>query len=356
MAEDWDVSAIVASRHSITVRETHRRVRLLRVASVGRLGPVPVCPSLPLYLCVGRYDCVVLHEPNPLAAAALMLHTPARRLIIWHHADVIRPDWQVAAYRRIQHLLYARADCVVVSSPYLARHSSVLARARRVEVIPFGIDVSAHEACGPERVQLVRQLQAMHSGPRVLFVGRLVHYKGLPVLLRAMSHCDGSLILVGEGPLRAQLRDQARALGIEHRVSFVSGLSDEDLRAYYDASDIFVLPSVAHAETFGIVQVEAMASGLPVVSTNLPTGVPWVNQDGRTGFVVPPGDFQALADAIRRLAADPNLRARMGAAGRERARERFSRQRMIRDFAALVENVVGGRMEAVAGAAATDFG
>jgi rhamnosyl/mannosyltransferase len=84
-----------------------------------------------------------------------------------------------------------------------------------------------------------------------------------------------------------------------------------------------------------------MASGLPVISTNLPTGVPWVNQHERTGLVVPPGDRAALAAAIARLASDPDLRVRMGQAARARAVERFSRARMIADFTAVVHDIVG---------------
>jgi rhamnosyl/mannosyltransferase len=130
-------------------------------------------------------------------------------------------------------------------------------------------------------------------------------------------------------------------LNLRSRVTFVTGVTRDDLIAYYHAADVFVLPSTEITEAFGVVQVEAMAAGVPVVSTNLPTGVPWVNQDGLTGLVTPPGEAGALAEAIRRLLADPALRRRMGEAGRARAWEQFSRNRMVRQFKALIEEVVG---------------
>jgi glycosyltransferase involved in cell wall biosynthesis len=127
---------------------------------------------------------------------------------------------------------------------------------------------------------------------------------------------------------------------MEDRVVFAGRVTDEDLPAYYQSSDVFVLPSVARTETFGVVQVEAMAAGLPVVSTNLPTGVPWVNQDGVTGLVVPPGDAGRLADAIGRLLLDADLRERLGRNAAARASKLFSRERMIAAFKDVVECAV----------------
>jgi glycosyltransferase involved in cell wall biosynthesis len=122
-------------------------------------------------------------------------------------------------------------------------------------------------------------------------------------------------------------------LGVQ--AHFTGDLSDAELRAQFASCAVFVLPSITRAEAFGYVQLEAMASGKPVISTDLPSGVPWVNQDGRTGLVVPPGDPAALRAALVRLMADATLRRDLGAQGRVRVEREFSLPRLrerLRDF------------------------
>ena len=337
-SERWDVTAVVAHDQPRTVREAGG-VRVVRAASFGRAASVPLCPTLPWHLWRKRYDCVVLHEPNPATGLALSLYTPARRLIIWHHSDIVRPRWAPFVYGFVQRRLYRRAACVVTSSPTLALHSPVMSHARRTEMIPYGIDLGRYADAGPAEWKRADAIRARHRAPLVLFVGRLVYYKGLDVLLDAMARCPGTLVIAGDGPLAGALHDRAARLGIAERVVFTQTLTDDDLVSHYLAADVFAMPSTQRTEAFGIAQVEAMACGLPVVSTDLPTGVPWVNQHGITGFVVPPGDVKALATAINRLLEDWTLRRKMGEAGRQRAREHFSREQMIERFVALVERV-----------------
>ena len=329
-ASAWDVSVVAANDRAETVVERRGGVTVLRSAAYGRAASVPVCPSLPMHLWKSRADCVILHEPNPIAGAALWVRTPARRLVIWHHSDLLRPRWALPTYARfVQRALYRRADCVVVSSPVLAERSLLLKHAKRVAVIPFGVDVDRF-AARPQPDPRMAQTVA----------SELVYSTRLHVLLEAMRAWPGSLVVVGEGPLERDLRARADALGVAERIVWAGRVSDAELPAYYAAADMFVLPSVAATETFGVAQVEAMASGVPVVSTNLPTGVPWVNQDGVSGLVVEPGNPAALATALARLANDAVLRARLGAGAQLRAREHFARDRMVRAFQALVETVV----------------
>jgi glycosyltransferase involved in cell wall biosynthesis len=212
--------------------------------------------------------------------------------------------------------------------------------ARRVTVIPFGVPLERYDRVDGERRSRIDQVVATVPGPRMLFVGRLVYYKGLDVLLDAMGRCDGSLVIVGEGPLDGALRAIVTEKRLAGRVLFAGRVPDADLPAFYQACDIFVLPSIARTEAFGVVQIEAMAAGRPVVSTNLPTGVPWVNQDGVSGLVVPPGDPVALGNALQRLLDDGALRRRLGEGARQRAQTMFSRERMVATFKSLIDTVV----------------
>jgi rhamnosyl/mannosyltransferase len=177
-----------------------------------------------------------------------------------------------------------------------------------------------------------------------LFVGRLIYYKGADVLVRAMEGVDADLVLVGRGPLESELRESVVARRMTDRVTFLPNVEQDELVAWYHAADVFALPSVARSEAFGLVQLEAHTSGTPVVSTNLTTGVPYVNEDGVTGLVVEPGDVRALADALDRLVNDDELRVRLGSQARERALERFTLDRMIEETLQLYGDVVGRRV------------
>jgi rhamnosyl/mannosyltransferase len=177
----------------------------------------------------------------------------------------------------------------------------------------------------------------------VLFVGRLVPYKGVDVLLRALPGLDADAVIVGSGPLEGDLRRLADRLGVACRTHFLGEVADEELLALYHASDVVVLPSVASNEAFGVVQLEAMACDKPVVSTDLPTGVPWVNRDGETGLVVPPGDADALHAALARLVEDPRLRQKLGRQGGRRLHDEFTVERMVERVVRLY-----GRLEAAA--------
>jgi rhamnosyl/mannosyltransferase len=339
-ADVWDVRVVAANTRPSSVTERCGNVTVTRAGALGTALSVPLCPTLPFQLWAARADCVVLHEPNPLAGVALFAHTPSARLIVWHHSDLLRPNWAPASYGRVQRALYRRAACVIVSSPILASKSALVPHARRVVVIPFGIRLDRFTNLDERQRALADVIRRRHPGPRILFVGRFVYYKGLEVLIDAMASAPGRLILAGEGPLENEIRRRAADLGLLHRVEFVGRVADADLPAYYDSADVVVLPSVARTETFGVVQLEAMAAGRPVISTDLPTGVPWVNQDGISGFVVPPGQPAALASAIAKLGADVDLRRRMGADALNRARSMFSLNQMVDAFKGVVDDVM----------------
>jgi glycosyltransferase involved in cell wall biosynthesis len=340
-AGDWNVQVVAANDSNATVRERCGEVDVVRAAAFGQAASVPLCPTLPRELWRHRADCVVLHEPNPIAGTALFLRTPAPRFVVWHHSDLVRPWWAPATYGVVQRALYRRADCVIVSSPALAVESALVRQhARRVAVIPFGVPLERYEHVDAARRSRVDGMVAVMPGPRMLFVGRLVYYKGLEVLLDAMGRCEGSLVIVGEGPLEGALRSLVTDKRLGGRVLFAGRVDGADLPAFYQACDLFVLPSIARTEAFGVVQIEAMAAGRPVVSTNLPTGVPWVNQHEISGLVVTPGDPVALGDALRRLLGDGALRRRLGEGARRRAQTMFSRGRMVATFKSLIDTVV----------------
>lgn len=331
---------MVANSRRSTVEERHGSVEVLRIAALTRIGAVAVCPRMPFELAREDADLIVLHEPNPMALVAYFLARPSGRLIVWYHSDVIRPSWRYRLfYRPFLRFALSRAVRVVVSSPALGRSAPELRDFQaKCTVIPFGIDprLDASDAILTRALELRREA----NRPIVLFVGRLVPYKGVDVLLEALAGLDACGLIVGDGPQRTALEAHARELGLVGRVRFLGSVADAELAALYRACDVFVLPSVTRQEAFGVVQLEAMAAGKPVVSTDVGTGVGWVNRHGETGYVVPPADPVALREALRRLLADPALQKSMGDAAAKRVRATFTLERMIDDTLALYRDVM----------------
>jgi rhamnosyl/mannosyltransferase len=285
---------------------------------------------------------IVIHEPNPLGLVSHFLMRPPGRLVVWFHSEVVRQRWLYMLYRPFLRRTLRRADRVIVSSPKLIEHAKELQEFQwKCEVIPFGINAERLQ-CTATIAHRAERLRSELRPPILLFVGRMVGYKGLDVLLRALCALDATAVLVGAGPRLASLKNLASDLGVRERVVFAGEVEDDEIVALYHACDVFVLPSVSRNEAFGVVQLEAMACGKPVVSTNLPSGVPWVNRHGETGFVVPPGDVVALRDALARLLDDPELRDRMGKRGRERVMTEFTLERMASRTTALYHAILSG--------------
>jgi len=338
---------LVANDRRETAGERHGRVAVVRVAALGRIGAVAVCPTMPFWLSSQRADVTIIHEPNPMGLLSYFLARPPGALIVWFHSEVIRPAWRYRLfYRPLLQFALRRAARIVVASPTLATSAPELKEWQtKCVVIPYGIDCLKDIGSAGSSLRSAA-IRAEHSRPVVLFVGRLVRYKGLHVLLAALRDVSADAVIVGDGPERAALQRQAQELGLAERVVFRGEVDDEELAALYDACDVFVLPSITRQEAFGVVQLEAMAHGKPVISTDLETGISWVNRHLETGLVVPPGDTAALRAAIQRLLGDAALRLSMGEAARQRVRAEFSVERMLQAAVALYREVVRGRLAA----------
>jgi len=257
-------------------------------------------------------DLVHFHHPFPLADLAVLIHgTAGKRVVVSYHSEVVRQKWAMPVYAPLNRRLLARADRILVSSARLRDRSSPLQPFReKCTVVPFGVEPGAPTP----------------AGDYVLFVGRLVAYKGVDILIRAMAGLAAPLVVAGDGPERARLERLASAMRV--CVRFVGRVSDDRLRGILQRSRFLVLPSVAATETFGLVQLDALAAGRPVINTDLPTGVPDVSPDGITGLTVPPRDVAALAGAIRTLWSNPEMQVRFSRNASERARV-FSMERFV---------------------------
>lgn len=300
------------------------------------VGGTPVCPTMPWHALrrqrAAPFDIVHLQFPaDPMAHFSTSLLEGARLVLTWH-SDIVRQQVLLRLYRPFLDRLVARADAIIAATPAHFSASTQLPLARlqeRLHVIPFGFDLERFT----ERPPLADELRRRYGSRFLVFaLGRHVYYKGFGFLIRALaSLTQAELLLGGQGPLSDELRRTAREAGVADRVHFLGRIPETELPAYYHACDVFCLPSVERSEAFGIVQIEAMAAGKPVVCCELGNGVTWVNRHGETGLVVPPADINALAAALGRLAADPALRERLGVQARRRALSQFTTEVMARD-------------------------
>ncbi len=328
-----DITAVVASSSEQSADERIDGVRVIRVPRRLVIRSQPLTPGLSKLLAGLDFDVLHVHTPNPLGSLAALRALRDRPLVVSHHSDIVQQRRVLGMLGTFAHrALYERASVIVAATPLHVRYSRILRRfTSRCRVIPFSVPQVAAPACVP------RSLPAGWSGtPFGLFVGRLVYYKGLHVLLDALASApDLRVAIVGEGPLDRELHERAAQAGLGERLAFLGTVADAELQALYRACRFLVLPSVEPSEAFGLVQLEAMAAGRPVISTNLRSGVPFVNQHGRTGLIVPVADSAALAAAMQELTADAELCMRLGRAGQARAERDFNEDRILGEWIAL---------------------
>jgi len=290
-----------------------------------------------------KYQILHLHFPDPLSQlVAQMLPAELPRVVTWH-SDIIRQKRLLRLYKPFLNKFLPTVEALI--APTAAHFSSStqinqVPESRRF-VIPFGLDYKIFD--GPEIPQMAENLRRNLSGnrPLILAAGRHVPYKGYTYLIKAMQQLpEVHLALVGEGPLSSTLRNQAISENVADRVHFLGRISDMDLAACYRACDIFCLPSISQAEAFGLVQLEAMACGKPVICSNLNNGVNQLNPNGVSGLSFPPADPEAITRVISKLVTNKNLCQQLGSAGYERARTLYSLDRMGEETILLYEKIL----------------
>ena len=332
-----NLKLIVANKTRRTVRESSDDLSITRVGEVFKVQSAPICPALIQELRKAQADIIHLHWPNPMAVVAYLLSGLKSRLVFTYHSDVVLQRKLAIAFQPVLRRALDQASAIIATSPNYIETSDVLSAYKsKCRVIPFGVPADYFEHSDPAEVKQIRD----RYGPEiVLAVGRMVYYKGFEHLVRAMTLAKGKLLLVGQGPQRELLGRLAAELNIRERIVFLNEV--EDIRPYYHAADIFVLPSVMRSEAFGIVQLEAMTCGKPVINTQIDSGVNFVSPNGVSGLTVPPADHVALGNAISYLMERPYLRTKLGIGGRHRVALDFTVREMVQRTLELYEEVAG---------------
>lgn len=315
-----------------TVTDSVNGIKVTRAGSFGTYFSCPVSFSfLRLFRKMSENaDIVHINVPFPLADLALLLSGYKGRVAVSWHSDIVRQKKLMTLYKPLMMYLLKRADVIFTATEGHIKYSDYLPEYReKCRVLPYGITPEDYLAV--ERVPFLSNRLTDKSAVKVFFTGRLVYYKGVDILLKAFTRVHGcELFIAGTGELEKPLKDFALSHGLAERVHFLGFLPDNELKQAYADCDIFVLPSTVKSEAFGIVQLEAMIYGKPVINTNLPSGVPYVSIHGETGLTVNPSDPKALAGAINTLAENKALRTEMGRNARERVIRSFSEKQIIK--------------------------
>ncbi len=307
-----------------------------RLSSWGEVAKTPFTPSLIINLLMNRssFDVIHVHLPNPMANLALFFSRPKSKVILHWHSDIVKQKFLLKLYEPFQRWLINRADAIIATSPPYAVSSPWLKSSiNKVYFTPSCIRDPLNAMTSEEIQQRARRIREKFPGKKIVFsLGRMTYYKGFDVLLKSAKLLDNDTIVLlgGEGELLSELKATAVKLGVSRKVFFVGRISEDDLPGYYGAADVFCLPSLMRSEAFGLVMVEAMSYGIPIVATRISgSGVPWVNLHGETGLNTKPGDEVELASALSELLNDPLRSKSFGEAGRRRFESNFTIDKMI---------------------------
>ena len=305
--------------------------RVICVKSMAKVAATMLSPAMVFWLRrhAREYDIIHVHHPDPMACLALWLSGYKGRVILHWHSDILKQKGLLTLYRPLQKWLVRRAEKIVGTTPvYVAQSPDLQSAQHKATYLPIGIEDSIRNGA-----------QARNAdGITVFSLGRLVEYKGFKYLIEAAALLpeDYHVLIAGKGPLKEELQSQIDAVA-PGRVELLGFVSDARARELYNACDVFVLSSVMKTEAFGIVQLEAMSCGKPVIATHIPgSGTDWVNEDGVSGKNVPSCDAKALAEAIMDVCGEGYEDFSQGA--RTRYEKLFTFDRMVEGALKIYEN------------------
>lgn len=296
---------------------------LIPVRSWAKVAATMIAPGMifKLHRIAREYDIIHVHHPDPMAALSLFLSGYKGTVILHWHSDILKQKGLLKLYLPLQNWLVQRADRIVGTTPVYVRES------------PFLKDVQDKVTYMPIGVEKLDGIEVPESGLNIVYsLGRLVGYKGYAHLVEAGRYLPDNyrIVIGGDGPLKKELEARIESLGLSGKVELIGRVPDESIVRRYCEAKVFVLPSIWKTEAFGIVQIEAMSLGKPVVATEIPgSGTSWVNEDGVSGLNVEPEDAEAIAEAIVRICEDRERYLKFSESAKERYESMFTLEKMI---------------------------
>lgn len=308
------VTVICANEINARSVEMVNGVRVIRLPLAFTIFSQPVTPGIfaDLKKEIDNCDLINVHTPNPMYEFALLQVRTQKPIVITYHCEVYKARALNNLYQPISQALLRRANKIIVGTTFHIDHSKWLHSFKsKCEIIPFGIEPKYTVPSAMTKEHLARIQKQF--GSYFLFAGRMVPYKGVDYLLKALTHSpEMNVVLLGAGKMLEEWKQLAATLKVQDRAHFIGGItSDEEFAAYMHGCRALILPSINEAEAFGLVLLEAMSCSKPVITTNLNSGVRFVNKANETGLMVPVMDAPRLAEAMQRLWSDDLLHARL---------------------------------------------
>lgn len=328
-AVDCDMLCAVSKGSEGTV-SLNAHARLIGCKTLKTVAATKIAPDMIAVLrqICQQYDIIHVHHPDPMACLALFLSGYKGKVVLHWHSDIQKQKILLRLYEPLQSWMIRRADKIVGTTPvYLAESPYLRHVQQKTEVLPIGVLPMVPDAEG------VRKIRERYAGRKIVFsLGRLVAYKGYRYLVDAAKYLDDSYVILigGSGALKNELQAQITANNLQHKVILLGRVSDEELPSYYGACDVFCMSSVMKTEAFGIVQIEAMSCGKPVIATNIPhSGVSWVNAHGCSGLNVTPGNSEEMAEAIKAIVNNRETYDTYSQGAMKRYQDVFTKEQMI---------------------------
>lgn len=349
--QDWEQEIIVCqdSRKKKRSDDKYHGIAVHRCRQLFEVVSTPV--SLQFLRDVKKRtrdsDVVIYHFPYPMADLAVLLGMYSGRLVVWWHCGFEKYKKLAFLYLPLVRHTLKKADRILVSSRGNLEHSDLLRKyQKKCRIIPFCISDEYIRKGQAHAKQFYGSRQRAAPGKSrvtILFIGRLVWYKGCDVLLKAFArmrckHCR--LVLVGGGPLEQELKSLSASLKLKN-VEFAGIVTEDEKLRRIEECDFLVLPSISRAEAFAVVQLEAMAFGKPVINTRLKSGVPYVSKNGITGKTVRPGSVRELAAAMDSMASDEKMRREYGMNALRLVQEEYTQEQMVDRHRRIFQELAG---------------
>ena len=339
-----EVTVLSANEPKSVEEELLDGVRVRRIPYVGKIANTNITPSLPLEILREDFDVIHTHLPTPWSAdwSAVASAVKRKPLVLTYYNDIVaegRLEEVTRIYNKfnLKLILNWASKIVIIQPNYLNASPHLKVFEEKVETIPAGVNLEKFSPMG-----------TAPEGDTLFFLSVLDvyhRYKGLEDLLRALALVkkvvpDVKLVVGGDGDLLNHYRSLQDRLGLNENVEFLGFVPEEMVAKYYNRCDIFVLPSTSRAqEGFGMVALEAMACGKPVICTDL-VGIAEDVRNKGTGLTVEPNNAEGLAEAISSLLQNRSEAQRMGEAGRRLAEERYGWKKIAKRFERIYGDLV----------------